>query len=205
MSYCDQEIAPLHDEVFKLRQSLLLRSNTTANGIYFMNITIIEEKFILLADKISAPQKYWPKFGHSISGSGHFVEIDKGNQICYIHTDRRQEITREFASDLEDLFYIIFKYITFWMSSEYELNHRIENEDSRRQKFSIQENLLAEINEIWREKCHSEHESILKYYPFDDMSKSRITYTLELKKNGILPQEAWLKAVHKYPLPNNNH
>ncbi len=168
-----------------------------------MDILTIKNEFLFFAQKINVPEKYWPEFGNSKFGSGPVVELGPHNQLLYIHYDRGEEVEKEYAVDLDDLMYRIFNYITFAMSSDYESKHRKENEDSRRQKISIQEKLLGELSQVWKDRCHRENLYILKNYPFDDLSQKRINYSIELKNTGMSSQDAWANAVKKFPLPIN--
>jgi hypothetical protein len=127
-------------------------SDTFSNSLQDMKPTLedIKELVEKLAEKINAPQHLLPTYGHSIDGAHPHIEIDKNEQLYYVVVERGQELKRDFAVDIDDLLYRIFADITFSMAVDYEVKHRIESEDFRKQMFAIQEELLGILNGKWR-------------------------------------------------------
>ncbi len=54
------------------------------------------------------------------------------------------------------------------MALEYELAHRIESEDFRRQYFRKDIELLESVDPKWAERRRQEYERILAKHPYDD-------------------------------------
>ncbi len=64
---------------------------------------------------------------------------------------------REYKSDnLTDIRYLLFKNMTFILVSDYELKHRKEHEDSRKQFWQKQLELLGSIDNVYAEKRREE-------------------------------------------------
>lgn len=62
---------------------------------------------------------------------------------------RGQEIERHSSIDLDDILYWVFQGVTFSMAVKYEVAHRIEGEDFRRQLWQKQFELLDWLNPAW--------------------------------------------------------
>jgi hypothetical protein len=97
----------------------------------------------ILAEKINAPKYLLPTYGQSIDGAHPHIEIDKNGQLYYAIIERGEELKRDFAVDTDDLLYRVFADITFSMASDYEVKHRIETEDFRRQMFANKKSFWA--------------------------------------------------------------
>lgn len=169
-----------------------------------MKPTLKEIKALVetLAEKISAPKHLLPTYGHSIDGAHPHIEVDDRNgQLYYVIVERGEELKRDFAADMDDLLYRIFADVTFEMALRFELDNRIESEDSRRQMFTKQEDLLGLLSDKWREREQKEHQSILRRKPFDDNASVRADYSKQLREQGMPAMEAWTKACEKYPEP----
>jgi hypothetical protein len=169
-----------------------------------MKFTLEEIKALIdtLAEKINAPKRLLPTYGHSIDGAHPHIEVDESNgQLFYVIVERGQELKRDFAVDVDDLLYRVFSDVTFDMALQFELDNRIENEDSRRQMFAKQEELLGILSDKWQEREKKEHLSILRRNPFDDYASIRADYSKQLRDKGIPAMEAWIEACKKYPEP----
>ena len=92
-----------------------------------------------------------------VDGEYHLVTYENG-----IACERRS------TEDLETLLYWIFEEVTFAMAAEYELRHRRTAEDSRRQLFSKQIELLGRLLPRWTLRKAAEQGDILKRYPYSD-------------------------------------
>lgn len=168
-----------------------------------MNPTLDDIKAMVdsLAGKINAPKQLLPTYGYSIDGAYPHIEVDRNGQLYYVIVERGQELKRDFAVDMDDLLYRIFADVTFSMAVNFELKHRIEGEDSRRQMFAKQEELLGMLSGNWKQRQANEHQSILRSHPFDDQANVRADYSKQLTDNGIPAMEAWAEACKQYPLP----
>src|SRR5688500_15522086 len=109
------------------------------------------------AEKIDAPQHLLPTYGYSIDGAHPHIELDRNGQLYYVIVERGEELKRDFAVDTNDLLYRIFAGVTFEMATRFEVNHRIEGEDFRRQMFAKQEEFLGKLDNKWKERMQKEH------------------------------------------------
>ena len=162
----------------------------------------IKAKVDQSAEEIGAPQDILPTYGYS-KGTGH-PHIDIGSQgYYYLVLERDVVCDRLITKDIDELLYKIFVGVTFDISSDYELNHRIENQDSRRKMFRHQEELLSMLSPQWGERKSQEHGQILTQHPFDDFSHVRATLCGSLREQGNPYEVAWKMACEKYPLPKD--
>jgi hypothetical protein len=171
-----------------------------------MKPTLYDIKHLVdtLAEKINAPKHLLPTYGHSVDGAHPHIEVDKNGQLYYVIVERGEELKRDFAVDTDDLLYRVFADITFTMAGDYEVKHRIETEDFRRQMFAKQEELLSILNDKWKDREQKEHQWILRSYPFDDDVNIRADYSKQLTENGMPAMEAWTEACKKYPEPKTS-
>lgn len=173
---------------------------------YNMQVTLNDIKSLVetLAQKINAPKNLLPTYGYSIDGAHPHIEVDEFGQLYYIINERGEEISRDFAVDMNDLLYRIFYSVTLNMAADFELKNRIDTEDFRRQMFSKQEEFLATLNKEWRARIEKDHQWILRTHPFDDLANVRATFTKQLTDKGTESWEAWNEACKMYPLPKTS-
>jgi hypothetical protein len=167
-----------------------------------MILTLSEIKPMVdqLAERIGAPQNSLPTYGYSTQTGCPHIEVDSRG-YHYVVAERGNEFMRHTTLDLDELLYDIFQSVTFGIACTYELDHRINDRDSRRIYFERQEQLLSQLNSSWGERRRFEHGQILRQHPFDDFSSIRATYSVELREQGHPSEAAWRMACEKYPLP----
>ena len=95
-------------------------------------------------------------------------EIDEDG-YNYVVSERGIEFKRQHTKDIAKLLYWIFKDIEFNIASEYELNHRKSNEDSRRQLFAKIIELMELIDPKFAKWEKKEIAKILKENPYCDI------------------------------------
>jgi len=95
-----------------------------------------------------------------------YIEIS--DAYHFVVEERGLELERRKTSDLDELLYWVFDGVTFTVASSFELRNRRPNEDSRRQLFAKQEELLNLASEAWGRRKEVEHEGVLANYPFND-------------------------------------
>ena len=110
----------------------------------------IREQVERLAAVIEAPPGYLPTFGRSDQSGRPHVEVTADGRQHWVVCERGSEFRRRTTLVRDELLYWIFCSITSSMASSYELAHRIEGEDFRRQMFAHQFELLARLNPRWR-------------------------------------------------------
>jgi hypothetical protein len=89
-------------------------------------------------------------------------------KFYYVISERGSELERIGSDDPYDIMYLLFQYITFSIASNYEVQNRAKNQDTRRLLFKKQIDLLQKISKEWAEKRDLEYKSILEKYPYID-------------------------------------
>jgi hypothetical protein len=92
----------------------------------------------------------------------------------YVVVERGQEQLRKSTRDYNELLYWIFSAVTSEMAFEYELTHRIEDQDCRRIAFPKQIALLSEISSEMERLGRAEIDQILAKFPYDDEPTKRV-------------------------------
>lgn len=165
------------------------------------NLTEIKKIVDHLADKINASACMLPTYGHTSDGARPHIEVD-AQAYHYVVVERGEEIKRITTNDIDELLYQIFVSVTFEIAVQYELNHRIDSQDSRRIGFQRQVELLSMLSQEWGRRESHQHEEILRKYPFDDFSSIRVSMYKDLEAQGYSSEVAWQKACERYPLPD---
>ena len=133
-----------------------------------LNLSQIKYKVNKLAKIIGAPKVTLPTFGHSEQSGRPHIEVDSRG-YHYVTAERGHEFERHTTMDSDELLYMIFADVTFSLSVQYELAHRVEKQDGRRIMFQHQVALLSLLSTKWAERESLEHERILTQHPFDDL------------------------------------
>lgn len=154
-----------------------------------ISLDVVKKKVDELAAIINAPADLLPTYGYSRDFAYPHIEIDQFGCFSFVVIERGQELERRATDVVDTLLYWIFSGVTFTMACNYELKHRVEDNDSRRIIFSKQEELLGILNDSWRRLEHEEYQIILKKYPFDDLAGLRATYFRQLRKQGYPEKE----------------
>jgi hypothetical protein len=119
-----------------------------------------------LAQKINAPNHMLPSYGSIKYDALPYIEIDNLGLMYYVVFERGLELERKMTDQLDELLFWIFAPVTFWMASQYELEHRNTSQDSRRIMFSKQLELLGQLSEKWKVQEQEEHQRILRVAPY---------------------------------------
>ena len=131
---------------------------------------------------ISELQNELLKFGEEIAGTprpnGLFIMPESpthtgsphaeivNSEYHYVVTERGSEFERKVTKDEDELLYWFVSDSTFSIACSWELEHRKGNEDSRRQLFAKQIELLNKVNPVWAGRMRKYHEQVLKENPF---------------------------------------
>jgi len=102
------------------------------------------------------------------------VEFNNG-QYHYIVTERGFELHKKTTTDPNELLRWLVIDLTRAEAQDYELRHRNNNEDSRRQLFAKHIELLRSIDLAWAEKQKKYYNEILAKYPFNDGKQPKNT------------------------------
>lgn len=98
------------------------------------------------------------------TGAAH-AEIVNG-KYHYVVTERGNELERKIAQSEDELIYWFTSDSTFSMACAWELQHRKENEDFRRQLFSKQVELFHRADPKRATQMQTYHEQVLIENPF---------------------------------------
>lgn len=117
-----------------------------------------------LAERLDGACRYLPTFGQSRQDGTPHIEV--GDAYFFVTCERGSEFERRRTTDIDELLFWVFSTVTFSMSSDWEVRNRLAGEDSRRQLFAKQIQLLANLSADWAEREDAEHGRILAEYPF---------------------------------------
>jgi len=112
----------------------------------------IQEKLFYCAEKINAPGNLIPLINESNDLACPYIEISDSGLMYFVIRERGVEQERKLVAEVEDLLYLAFSKITFSMACQYELENRIETQDSRKLIFEKQVELLEILDEEWAKK-----------------------------------------------------
>lgn len=102
-------------------------------------------EILRLSKIINVPEHLIPTFDYSKDFARPHIEIQE-QEYHFVIIERGQELERRKAFEIKEILFWIFDKITFSMASDLELKNRKEGKDFRIQLFSIQENLIRQIN-----------------------------------------------------------
>jgi len=131
------------------------------------SISTIRKKVKEYGKKINAPTRFLRVPSLSNGFGTPYIEIDK-NGYNYVVSERGTEFKRQHTKDITKFVYWIFKDIVFQIASEYELNHRRPNEDSRRQLFAKTIELMELLDPKFAKWEKEEIKKILEKNPYCD-------------------------------------
>jgi Immunity protein 63 len=114
-----------------------------------------------LAHVIGAPEEVLPTFGRTEDLARPHIE-KAGEGLAWVVVERGQELERRVTRDLDELLYWTFDAITSSMASDWELAHRLEDQDSRILLFTHQLELLERLNPAWTNRFRAEHRPLLR-------------------------------------------
>lgn len=158
----------------------------------------INSKVKELAVRIGAPKRMFPVFGLSEHNGRPRIEVDEKN-YHYVIAERGEEYERYTTSDIDNILYKIFVFITSQLSMEYELAHRVEGQDHRRMMFQRQKELLSTLSPYWAEQRSIEIEKMLEDNPYDNHASIRAVFSKSLRGKGYSVLVAEKMALDKYP------
>lgn len=99
-------------------------------------------------------------------GSPH-VEFD-GTAFHLVATERGLELSRQTTRDEDEILYWMVRDASFWAAVQYELENRVETQDSRRIHFQEWRRLMAKCGGKFAERLDAEIDAILNENPFTD-------------------------------------
>ena len=135
--------------------------------VKFYSISTIRKKVKEFGKKINAPPRLLSVRTSSDGFGTPHIEIDD-NGYNYVVSERGVEYERKKTKEITKLLYWIFNDIVFNMASDYELEHRNPNEDSRRQLFAKIIELMEQLDSNFAQWQKEELDKFLEEAPYDD-------------------------------------
>ena len=132
-----------------------------------VSINSIQQQVWEMASKINAPKSLTTVFAASPQDGRPHVEIHK-DEFHLITEERGAFFSENVTENLDILLYWIFRSITLQMAQEYELQHRVEHQDSRKIMFLKQLELMFKLSPTWHNQLKDEIEAILFANPYVD-------------------------------------
>lgn len=129
----------------------------------------VKQKVYSLCKKIDLDinSNLLPMFSESEHIFSEGASIYVSNSKYYYVIMERGKINKKYEREnLDDILYPLFESITFSLACDYELKHRRDNEDSRKQIWEKQLKLLGKIDVHFEENCEKEIKSILEIAPY---------------------------------------
>lgn len=99
-------------------------------------------------------------------GSPH-VEFD-GTAFHMVTTERGLELSRQTTRDEDDILFWMVRDASFWAAVRYELENRVNAQDSRRIIFKEWRRLVAKCGGKFAERLDAEIDTILNENPYTD-------------------------------------
>ncbi|MFX0181911.1 MAG: Imm63 family immunity protein [Candidatus Hodarchaeota archaeon] len=133
-----------------------------------MSISTIRRKIRQYCKQINAPKRLMTVRSTATGFVDPHVEIDdSGNH--YVSWEKGREHERRTTEELDELLYWLMVNITFQMALDYELHHRVPNQDFRKLLFETQLKLLNKINSDFHKRREEEINDILVDTPYKDI------------------------------------
>jgi hypothetical protein len=135
----------------------------------YKTVEEIKLKLNAMIKVINPPQDYLPTHNWSEGSGRPHIEVHS-NGYHFIVTERGNEFQRKVTQDLDELLYWAVSCVTHPMASQYELKHRIPNQDFRKLMFQKDIELLTEVKVEFAIKRQSEIEQTLEKHPYNDLT-----------------------------------
>lgn len=133
--------------------------------MFGMELERLQREVERLARVIGAPPEYLPTYCRSDDGARPHIEFQNGH-YHFVVEERGVELQRITSPNPQDILYEVFSAVTHQMASDYEVRHRRQGEDSRRQLFDVQLQLLGTLSDSWRQRCSTHMDDVLRRHPF---------------------------------------
>lgn len=130
-------------------------------------INSVKSNYYRIAKELSAPKRFI-QFAKTPrhDGSPH-IEYE-GDEFLYVFTERGYRYKEERTKDSNELLYWLVSDLTWGMAMEYELKHRIESENFRKQMFAKHIELLMSVNQDWGKRKKEEYDKLLIESPYEE-------------------------------------
>jgi hypothetical protein len=132
-----------------------------------LSLGAIEGRVRRVAERLSGAGAYLPTFEQSRHDGSPHIEV--GDGYFFVVCERGSELERRKTLELDELLFWVFSSIAFSLASRWELDNRRRDEDSRRQVFAKQVDLLSALSPEWARREAEAHRRILLEHPFSDV------------------------------------
>ena len=129
-----------------------------------LDVSTIQSRAKALAAQLGK-QDFMIRSSSTHDGSPH-IEVD--DAYSFVVCERGAEMERRTTRNLDELLFWILENLTSNVAWNFELKHRRDGEDSRRQAFAKQVELLSLLSPEWGERQKAKQEEILTRHPFRD-------------------------------------
>lgn len=130
----------------------------------------IQENIYEYGDKICAPKNLL-KICRIPQDDLPCVQMS-GDDYLYILSERGVEIERRRTKNIDVLYYWLMDRVVFLMASQYEVAHRVKDQDFRRVLFDKKIELMGVLSKKWEEIARISIQNILKNAPYSDWGPS---------------------------------
>ena len=127
----------------------------------------IESEVTALGQLIGVGPPDLPSYGASSAFAHPHIEVANG-LYHYVIVEHGEEQERRSTERYEDLLYWIFDSVTHNLAFDYELSHRVEDQDCRRIAFPKQVELMRKISTELGDRLQAQVSEILIQVPYDD-------------------------------------
>jgi hypothetical protein len=133
----------------------------------FASLAEVKAEIDRRAAILGASGEMLPTYGVSRDFGYPHIEVDQAG-YHYVVVERGKELKRITTPLLDELLYHVFESVSFSLAGRFEVQHRIARQDSRRQMFQHQVELLDTLDPAWAARCRAQHLQILEQNPFHD-------------------------------------
>jgi hypothetical protein len=131
----------------------------------------LQERYARLCQLLAPHKPRYPNQNriqthHQDDGTTHIELVD--GKYHYVVTERGSEFERKIAENEDELLYWLMSDVTTSIALGLELNNRVLGQDSRRQWFPKNIELLSWLSTEWADRKESEYVKILAEHPFRD-------------------------------------
>jgi len=120
-----------------------------------LTLAALEAVVRALGQQLQAPLGLLPSFGRNYDAGQPELRVDAAG-YHFVVMERGRELQPQLFQQLEELLFTVFSSVTFSMACEYELDHRVKNQDFRVLLFAKQVELLTQLDATWAARRRAE-------------------------------------------------
>ncbi len=128
----------------------------------------IEKEYIRIATFWGEDAKKFPLPLIRDDCGGYHLEISSDSTMSLIATERGNINDKKTTQSMDELLYWVFKMRATAKALQYEVKHRVPNQDFRRLYFLQSINEIKKLSDVWADRLKEEFNNILEKNPFMD-------------------------------------